>query len=398
MNAESVDPIAVADIVLDAALSADAESVRIEPASDRYLITLRRRGEVIAASTLATELATTVIARLGCVCNLEPGQATTSTGRTRVRSSEAERDAIMTVRPGHAPEAELLFVACSNAARDKLADLVVGEHVGHYRVLSLLGSGGMGKIYEVQHVTLGQRYALKVLQGRVIERDAEATERFMREAQAAARLRSPHIVDVFDYGYLRDGRPYFVMERLSGSSLADTLDDGALEAERALAIARRLAEALAVAHENGVIHSDVTPANVVLEDDGGLKLIDFGLATLREHATEEELRADFVTGTPSYLAPERIVGQPAQDASDQYAFGVVLFEMLAGHRPFVGASVQDVCLAHLRGPRPLVTSPYQALPPALVAIVARCIARHPADRFPSMRALVDVLWSVEVTS
>ncbi len=395
MLAEPVDPIAVADIVLDAALSADAESVRIEPYADHYLLTLHRGTEVIAASTIGAELAVTVIARLGCVCNLEPGHRRTASGRTRVRSSDAERDAIVTIRPGDSPAAELLLVPCET--RDKTADLVVGEHVGHYRVLSLLGSGGMGKIYEVQHVTLGQRCALKVLQSRVIERDAEAMERFRHEAQAAARVKSPHIIDVFDFGYLRDGRPYFVMERLTGTSLAEVLDDGAIEPQRALRIARELAEALAVAHEHGVIHADVTPSNIVLEDDGRLKLIDFGLATLRERGSDE-LRTDFVTGTPSYLAPERIVGQPACDGSDQYAFGVVLFEMLSGRRPFVGASVQDICLAHLRSPRPLVSSPYCDVPPDLVVLVARCLRRQADQRYTSMRELVQELSRIEVTS
>jgi serine/threonine protein kinase len=374
-----LNPIAVADVVLDAALAADAEAVRIEPSEKDYTIAVARAGELLASSTLPEALAHDVIARLGYVCNVDGG----GTGRTRIRAKEIQRDVVLTVTAGDRPRAELLVLAHSPDAAAR--ELVSGDRVGHYRVVAPIGEGGMGDVYEAVHETLGRRHALKVLARRAQERDRDYVEQFVREAQAVARLRHPHIVEVFDFGYLPDRRPYIVMELLGGVSLGDVLIGGPLPPAAALSIATQLAEALAAAHARGVVHGDVTPSNVLL-DDGHVTLIDFGLAQLRE-SQRDDAPADAVYGTPSYIAPEQVRGYRATEASDQYAFGIVLHEMLTGGVPFTGATTREICMAHLEARVPPLTSPFGIVSPRLGALAGRCLAKSPAERWGSMGAL-----------
>ena len=371
-----VNPIEVADVVLDAALAANAETVRIEPSRGCYTIAVARAGELLACSAIDDVLARDVIARLGFVCNVDDG----GTGRTRVRTREMQRDVVLTVTHGERPSAELLVLAGDAAGRE----LVEGDRVGHYRVVAPIGAGGMGDVYEAVHETLGRRHALKVLARRAQERDRMYVERFVREAQAVARLRHPHIVEIYDFGYLPDRRPYLVMELLGGVSLGDVLMGGPLPQPAALSVASQLAEALAAAHARGVVHGDVTPSNVLL-DDGHVTLIDFGLAQLREAMTTEP--ADEVYGTPHYIAPEQVRGYGATELTDQYAFGIAVHEMLAGHVPFAGATTHDTCVAHLHAPVPPLESPFGAVSPRLNTLIARCLAKDAADRWPSMQAV-----------
>lgn len=379
-----VNPIAVADVVLDAALASNAEMVRIEPAKGCYTIAVARAGELLACSAIDDGLARDVIARLGFVCNVDDG----GTGRTRVRARDLQRDIVLTVVHGERPSAELLVLAGDAAGRE----LVEGDRVGHYRVVAPIGAGGMGDVYECVHETLGRRHALKVLARRAQDRDrmvepggGEPCERFLREAQAVARLRHPHIVEIYDFGYLPDRRPYLVMELLAGVSLGDVLVGGALPVTAALSVASQLAQALGAAHARGVVHGDVTPSNVLL-DDGHVTLIDFGLAQLREAQRSSE-PADQVYGTPSYIAPEQVRGYGATEMTDQYAFGIVVHEMLAGALPFTGATTHDTCIAHLSAPVPPLESPFGAVSPRLDALIARCLAKRAADRWPSMEAV-----------
>jgi serine/threonine-protein kinase len=269
------------------------------------------------------------------------------------------------------------------------ADIAIGDRIGHFRVTRPIGAGGMGSVYEVVHEKLGRKHALKVLQNWARDRDRDCIDRFVQEAQAAARIRNQHIVEVFDLGFLPDGRPYFVMELLGGTSLADVLThSGALHFTRAICLARQLALALTAAHERDVFHADVTPTNVLVTDEH-VTLIDFGLAQLQRPRAGG--RADSVSGTPSYLAPERITGHSATEASDQYAFGAVLFELLTGRPPFVGDSAEAICVAHLHAPIPALTSPHGTLPAKLTALVARCLAKDPTARFASMRDVYEEL-------
>ena len=382
-----MDPVLVADVVLEAALVAQADSVHIEPAGTSYRVAILRQGETLTVLMLHADVATYVIARLGYVCGLAWGERRAQTGRTRVRALDVQRDIIVTIQPPPRARAEVTLLPCVEASEP-----AIGERIGHYRVLAPIGAGGMGNVYEVVHERLHRRHALKVLQGWVLERDRASVERFLQEAQAAARIRSPHIVEIFDFGHLADGRPYFVMELLEGESLAALIARGPLAPSHAVAIAYQLAQALAAAHARAVIHADVTPSNILVTNSH-VTLIDFGLAHLL-HDGRPGARSDEVNGTPAYLSPERMQGFAPDEASDQYACGIVLHEMLAGAPPFSGTHLQ-IGMAHLDVVPPPVTSPYGQLPRKLIAIVARCLAKDPRERFCDMQALCDELGSIE---
>ena len=383
-------PCAIADVLLDAALAQEADCVWIEPhGSGRYLISIERAGAVVGTATLDAGLGSAVIARLAYVANVDLTSSRAATGTVTVRGRENERELVFTLRPGAELRAEAMLVqrgGGSTIATSLPRELAAGDRVDHYRVIAPFGSGGMGSVYRVEHATLGREYALKVLHAHVLERDAASVDQFLREARAAARIRHPHIIDVFDFGYLPDGRPYFVMELLDGICVGDLIDDGALPPQQAVQIARQLAEALAAAHECGVIHADVSASNVLVNGpQATVKLVDFGLAELRGSQTAP---SEMIHGTPCYIAPELVRGQSADERSDQYSFGALLFEMLAGRPPFDHEDVRTLCLMHLRDPAPGVTSPHGPLPGELVRLVERCLAKSPALRFPSMRALI----------
>jgi len=284
---------------------------------------------------------------------------------------------------------------------------VRGDVIGQYRVHEFLGEGGMGTVFEVEHIALARRYALKVLRTKVIERDAGAAQKFLREARTAARVRHPNIVDVVDFGHLPDGRPYFVMELLEGQSLADLVAAGALPAGEVVMIARQLANALAAAHDRGVVHADVTPSNVLVVDNGdtarpagaaagelSVKLVDFGLAELAGEGLRDE-NPEFVLGTPAYISPEQLRGLAPTDRSDQYGLGAVLFELLTGRPPYHHDDLRTLCMMHLTAPIPVVESPHGPLPPKLADIVTTCLQKTPQARFPGMRALLVALDEIE---
>jgi len=395
-------PVAAADAVIAAALRTGADVAWIEPSpldAEHYVISMEQSGRSLAQITVDAQIGTAVIARLAFIAGVDLSQPGPVTGMTKLRDAEErERDLVLTVRTGRDLRAEALFLL-ARSSRPLLgvvtSELSPGDRIDHYRLIARLGAGGMGSVFAVEHVALERKYALKVLHRDTLGQD-KTTERFLREARAAARLQHPHIVDVFDFGYLADGRPYFVMELLDGKSVATLVEDGALPAEHAVKIALQLGDALSAAHDGGVIHADVSANNVIVagaSDEGCVKLVDFGLSELRD-AREQFANTDFVVGTPSYVAPEILRGLAADELSDQYSFGVLLFEMLHGAPPFVGDSVAQTCWMHLETPPPAVTSPYGALPAELVALTARCLQKTPAARYPDMHAVLADLATV----
>ncbi|HEY1817945.1 MAG TPA: serine/threonine-protein kinase [Kofleriaceae bacterium] len=393
MNAAIPSAIDLADALLHAALRAEADRVWIEPLAlgdAVYTIAIERKGKVLATTTLDAVLAQAMLARLAVIGDVDPTSTGSSTGSTRIRKGDSACELVVMLRPG--PRAELMFVPETRSGRG-FEDLRPGDCVDHYRVVEHKGAGGMGCVYEVDHVTLGRRYALKVLHGDVLERDPRSIDRFVREARAASRIHHPNIVDVFDFGYLPDGRPYFVMELLDGTSLGDLVDnDGAIEPVRAIAIARELVDALRAAHESGVIHADVTPSNVLVDGDH-VKLVDFGLAELLADVEIDE-HATHIMGTPRYVAPERLQGRLASEACDQYSLGIVLFEMIAGVTPFHHPDIRALCKQHIHEPLPALVSPFMPVPEELERLIARCCAKSPSQRFPTMRALAAELEAV----
>ncbi|MEO7095590.1 MAG: protein kinase, partial [Polyangiales bacterium] len=227
------DPLRVADVTLAAAVRANADSVYIEPdgtTDGQYLITLERDSAALASVSIETPIGEAVIARLAYLAELDLAAPHASSGVLSVRSGTRDAEVVITVRPGANLRADMMVMP---KARPRSVPIAVVEPrpndlIGQYKVKEFLGEGGMGTVYEVEHVALGRPYALKVLRSRVVDRDETAAERFLREARTAARVRHPNIVDVFDFGYMPDGRPYFVMELLEGESLADRVERGAL--------------------------------------------------------------------------------------------------------------------------------------------------------------------------
>jgi len=210
-----------------------------------------------------------------------------------------------------------------------------------------IARGGMGEIYRAEDADLARTVAVKVLSERFADNEA-IRGRFTREGLAAARLsKAPHTVTIFDVGE-HEGRPYIVMEYLAGGSLADRLTrEGAQPLGRALEWLRQAAAALDAAHASGIVHRDVKPANLLLDDDDGVKVADFGVASAAHLASFTE--AGTVVGTAGYLAPEQARGETATPASDRYALAVVAFELLTGVRPFERESSTAEALAHARG-------------------------------------------------
>jgi serine/threonine protein kinase len=264
-------------------------------------------------------------------------------------------------------------------------DVLLGER---YRLVRMIGSGGMGAVWEAEDEVLGRPVAVKVL-SESLAAGERAVSRFEREARAAARLSGPHITAVYDFGR-SEGRPYIVMELVRGETLADRLArEGRLPPHEAARIATHVADALEEAHTAGIVHRDVKPDNVMLTPAGDVKVMDFGIA-----AAAWDVRittSDLVLGTPSYLAPEQARSETTTPATDVYALGAVLYEMVAGRPPFVAESPVAVALAHVReNPQPL-DQMAEDVPPNLAAASMAALAKDPTQRPPSAAAFASML-------
>jgi eukaryotic-like serine/threonine-protein kinase len=266
-----------------------------------------------------------------------------------------------------------------------------------YRIIGLLGRGGMGAVYRVEHVKLKKEMALKLLRPEISKLD-DVAKRFEREAEAAARLDHPNIISVTDFGSTDAGQLFLVMELLNGPSLAKMLlKDGAMPAPRALHIIRQVLSALQRAHSAGVVHRDLKPDNIVLVEREGerdvVKLLDFGIAKLvaSDGAGEQLTRAGAIFGTPQYFSPEQAMGEPVDARADLYAAGVMMYEMLTGQRPFEAQSVVELISMHVtRDPAP-VSQLAPHIQPALSEAVARAMNKRRADRFPDASAMWQAL-------
>jgi serine/threonine-protein kinase len=255
---------------------------------------------------------------------------------------------------------------------------------GRYRLLTLLGRGGAGEVWQAEDTVLARQVAVKLL--RRLEGDPmDAVERFRAEAQAAARLMHPNVVATYDVG-TADEHVFLVMELVSGPDLAQLMRTAGLPSGKLVAdIATQGARALDAAHAAGIVHRDVKPGNLLLAPDGTLKITDFGIA---KGAGTETTGVGVLLGTASYVSPEQVRGQSATPASDWYSFGVVLYELLTGTPPFTGPNVEAVMRQHLdAAPEPIHRTDVE---PALANLVLRLLAKKPEDR-PSSAADVTAL-------
>jgi len=263
------------------------------------------------------------------------------------------------------------------------------DQIGPYRVLEEIGRGGMGIVYAAEDTRLGRIVALKALPTE-FGRDPVRRERLAREARAAAAVAHPSIATVFALEEI-DGHLYIASELVRGQSLRHELSHGALPVGRAIATAIDIADALDAAHQQGVVHRDLKPENVVRRLDGGIKVLDFGLAKIEAppgtFGATLTLQGTLL-GTPGYMAPEQLRGETVDARADIFAFGVLLYELTAGVHPFGGGDPASLVARLVDGDPPLARA---IDPPALDAIVRRCLRSNPAQRYDSARTVADDL-------
>jgi formylglycine-generating enzyme required for sulfatase activity/dienelactone hydrolase/predicted Ser/Thr protein kinase len=279
--------------------------------------------------------------------------------------------------------------------------LTAGSHLGPYEIVEPIGAGGMGEVYRARDPRLGREVALKVLP-EAFARDAHSRARFEREARAASALNHPNIVTVHDIG-THDSILYVAMELVEGKTLRDRLAGGALPPSTVLELAAQMAGGLAKAHDAGIVHRDMKPENVIVSDEGHVKILDFGLAKLQavpsaltdlsavETAAPTLTEVGIMLGTFAYMSPEQAQGKPVDARSDVFSLGIMLYEMSTGRRPFSGDNGVSLLSSILRDTPPPITETRRSAPAPLDRIVRRCLEKSPAERYADARALRDDL-------
>jgi len=258
---------------------------------------------------------------------------------------------------------------------------------GRYKLVNAVGRGGMGVVFKAEDTKLRRTVALKFLPEE-IGRDPEAKKRFLREAQAAAILDHPNICPVYEVDE-SEGEMFLTMAFIEGRSLKDRIAEGPLPLIEVLGIAVQVAEGLKAAHERGVVHRDVKPANIMLNREGQVRITDFGLASLEGGV--DLTRPQTVLGTPAYMSPEQVRGEKTDLRTDVWSFGCTMFEMATGRRPFAGEQAQDVRDGILNGAPPNPSSLRAEIPPGLEEVVLKCLRKMPEDRFQDFESLMSAL-------
>jgi serine/threonine-protein kinase len=277
------------------------------------------------------------------------------------------------------------------------SDEVLGTMIGNYRVVRMLGEGGMGQVYLALHPRIGSQVAIKVL-SHVASTDSTLVERFFAEAHSVNKIRHEGIVNVLDLDQLPDGRPFITMEYLPGEPLSTSIRRGPLALGTSAGIVIEILGALQAAHDSGVVHRDLKPDNLFLSPQGRVKVLDFGVAKLMPHyeasLAKVATQSGALIGTPGYMAPEQVVGDPVSPATDIYAVGAILYEMLTGVMAFEGTSLFELFNRIVNDPppplsqrRPQLTGPYQDL-------IMRALSKAPSARFSSALEMADALRAI----
>jgi serine/threonine protein kinase/Flp pilus assembly protein TadD len=254
-----------------------------------------------------------------------------------------------------------------------------GVSVNKYRILEKIGAGGMGEVYLAEDTELGRRVALKFLPAHLVD-DSDLRSRFTREAQAAAKLDHPNIVTIHEVGDF-NGRPFFAMQYIEGKTVRHYCQEEQLSMDRIINLAMKVSEGLSKAHASGVTHRDVKSANIIIDNDSRVKILDFGLATIQ--GSEQLTKAGSTLGTVAYMSPEQAQGQPTDHRSDLFSLGVVLYELISGKTPFKRNNDAGTIHAIIHdSPEPLLLLKTDT-PPALDHSITKCLAKNPAERYQS---------------
>ena len=252
---------------------------------------------------------------------------------------------------------------------------MIGTTLGHYKILRLLGAGGMGEVYAAEDLTLGRTVAVKILSAAVASSPADL-DRFEREAKALAKLSHPNIVKVHDYGE-HEGSPYIVMEYMPGGTLRKILGKP-IPWQIALRLLLPVARGVEYAHQRGIVHRDIKPTNILITESGDPMLSDFGIAKSKTFADDE---GEWLVGTPAYMSPEQAKGEHVDGRSDVYALGVTLYRILTGQLPFSSDSATSLINSHAEMPIPDVRSVKSNIPAVWQEVVAKAMAKDPKDRY-----------------
>jgi serine/threonine-protein kinase len=281
------------------------------------------------------------------------------------------------------------------AGRPASTDPILGKLIAdRFRVIARLGAGGMGTVYEAEHLYIQKRVALKLLRPEITA-SADAVARFQREALAASTIGHENIVAIDDFGRLADGQVYLTMEFLDGDPLNEVLEREPLSIPQILDVAIQTCHGLAAAHAKGIIHRDMKPENIFLVDGGSkVKILDFGIAkVVRADSNTNLTKTGAVFGTPNYMAPEQALGRPIDHRVDVYSMGIIIYQMATGRLPFEADSFVAILTQHVTEPPPSPRSvaPAREIPEALEAIILKAVAKEPAERYQDMGELVAAL-------
>jgi serine/threonine-protein kinase len=277
-----------------------------------------------------------------------------------------------------------------------------GLIAGRYRLIRRIGSGGMGSVWQAADEKLQRNVAVKLVAARA-RNEGHVVQRFVQEATLIAKLKSPHVVEIHDFGF-DDLYPYLVMELLQGDSLKKRLGrDDRVSLDEAKRWAVQLGKALSAAHAMGIVHRDLKPANVILVSDGDdeiLKVFDFGIAKAFDQAriTKQMLGDDVMLGTPGFMSPEQVRGEDVDARSDLWALGVLLYRAISGHMPFPGAAMSDILISIVRTDPPPPSRFVPSLPVEVDMFMARALAKEPGSRFQTARELVAAFRSIASTA
>jgi serine/threonine-protein kinase len=281
------------------------------------------------------------------------------------------------------------------------SDLVGQVVADRYHVIKKLGEGGMGQVYLAEHVKMGRRSAIKVMNPSMVH-DPDAVARFNREASNASRITHPNVCAIYDFGETPEGLIYLAMEFIEGEPLTDLLErEGALPARRAVGIFSQVADALQAAHDLGIVHRDLKPDNIMLAQKKGgdqVKVVDFGIAKAvgGDESGQKVTKTGLVVGTPEFMSPEQLSGDKVDGRSDLYSLGLVFYQMLAGKLPFEATTVQETMIKRLTDePTTLAASrPDLTFPAGLQAVLDTALTRTPADRYQTVAKFADDVASV----